>query len=68
MSKLAEWWDFTQECYTELQKVTWPDRAQVMNATWVIIAFVILVSAVIWIMDRTSSLVIDSIMALFGAG
>jgi preprotein translocase subunit SecE len=43
--------DFTAEVVEELKKVTWPDAAQLKSATGVIIIFVIIVSAIIWVMD-----------------
>jgi preprotein translocase SecE subunit len=67
LSKIAEWKDFVDECVMELKKVTWPDRTQAMNATWVIIIFVILVSAVIWVMDIAVRSIVNGIMGLFGA-
>ena len=67
MSKIAEWKDFADECVVELKKVTWPDRTQAINATWVIIIFVILVSAAIWIMDIIVRSIINGIMGIFGA-
>ena len=67
MSKIAEWKDFVDECVVELKKVTWPDPSQAINATWVIIIFVILVSAVIWVMDIVVRTIINGIMGIFGA-
>ena len=67
MSRIADWKTFVEECMAELQKVTWPDRSQAINATWVIIAFTILISATIWGMDFFVRLVIDFIMGIFGA-
>ena len=67
MSRIADWRDFVEECIAELKKVTWPDRKQAMNATWVIIIFVILVSAAIWLMDIVVRTVVNGIMGLFGA-
>jgi len=43
--------DFTAEVTEELKKVTWPDAAQLKNATLVIIVFVFIVAAIIWVMD-----------------
>ncbi len=57
---------FADECLAELRKVTWPDREQLRNATWVVILFTILISIVIWIMDLLSRLVlVDFIMGVF---
>ncbi len=66
MARFAEVKTFVDECVAEMQKVTWPDREQLRNATWVVIAFTILISLVIWIMDILSRLVIvDFIMGVF---
>jgi preprotein translocase SecE subunit len=34
-----------------MQKVTWPDRAQTIDATWRIILFVLFLGAVIGLLD-----------------
>ena len=59
--------DFIEECWDELSKVTWPDQEQLKSATLVVIVFVFLISAVIWIMDVASRNVIGFIMGIFGA-
>ena len=58
---------FLEECWDELQKVTWPDYDQLRSVTLVVIAFAIAVSIVIWIMDITVRKVLEIIMGLFGA-
>ena len=66
MSRIAGARVFIRECATEMERVTWPDRDQLRNATWVVILFTILVSIVIWIMDFISRLVIvDFIVGIF---
>ena len=68
MSRIAGAKVFLQECVTEMERVTWPDREQLRNATWVVILFTILLTLVIWAMDFVSSLVlVDFIMGIFGA-
>ena len=57
--------DFFSEAVEELKKVTWPDRDQLRNATGVIIAFVLIVSAIIWVMDLAMNGVVDLIMNIF---
>lgn len=59
--------EFLEECYIELQRVTWPDWAQLKNATLVVIVFCLMVSLVIWLMDMASRFSIDLIMGIFGA-
>ena len=59
--------DFIEECWAELQKVTWPDYEQLQNATLVVIVFTLLVSGIIWLMDVTVRFLVDVIMGIFGA-
>jgi preprotein translocase subunit SecE len=57
--------DFGSEVADELRKVTWPDRAQLKNATLVILVFVFIVSAIIWVMDLGVRQVLRLIMNIF---
>ncbi len=66
-SKIVATRDFIEECWEELSKVTWPDQEQLKSATMVVILFVFLISAVIWIMDVASRTIIGFIMGIFGA-
>jgi preprotein translocase subunit SecE len=43
--------DFFTEVVDEMKKVTWPDWPQLKNATLVILVFVLIVAAIIWLMD-----------------
>ena len=67
VEKLKDTRTFVEECWVELQKVTWPDWDQLRSATLVVLAFTIVVSAIIWLMDKVASWVIGLIMGLFGA-
>ena len=58
---------FIEECVVELQKVTWPDWAQLRSATFVVLVFTMVVSLIIWLMDKYASFVISTIMGIFGA-
>ena len=58
---------FMEESFTELQKVTWPDADQLRSATVVVGVFTVLISLVIWIMDKLSDVVVSWIMGIFGA-
>ena len=58
---------FLEECWVELQKVTWPDREQLQNATIVVLAFTMVISLIIWIMDGIVRFIIQQIMGIFGA-
>ena len=67
LSRITATRDFIEECWDELSKVTWPDKAQLQSATMVVIVFVILISGIIFVMDRASGWVIGLIMGVFGA-
>ena len=67
IDKVKDTGTFMEESVTELQKVTWPDWDQLRGATIVVGVFTALVSLVIWIMDKTSDVVVSWIMGIFGA-
>ncbi len=67
LQKITDTRVFIEEAWVELQRVTWPDFEQLKNATWVIIAFSVLVALIIWIMDVASRTVINLILRAFGA-
>lgn len=58
--------DFFVEVSDEIKKVTWPDREQLRESTVVIVAFVAIVAALIFLMDRGVILVLELITSLFG--
>ncbi len=49
----------------EMKKVTWPDWPQLRNATFVILVFVVIVSAIIWVMDLVVRGAFDAIIKIF---
>jgi preprotein translocase SecE subunit len=67
VDKIKDTRTFMEESFTELQKVTWPDPDQLRSATLVVGVFTVLISLVIWIMDKISDLVVSWIMRIFGA-
>jgi preprotein translocase SecE subunit len=67
IQKIIDARTFVEESWAELQRVTWPDYEQLKNATFVIIAFSVLVGIIIWIMDFASRSVIGLILRVFGA-
>jgi preprotein translocase subunit SecE len=59
---------FLKEVQQEMKKVTWPDKAQLRQATIVILVFVGIVGLVIFAMDWVLQLVLLRLIpALFGA-
>ena len=67
IQKVKDTRTFLAECWEELTKVTWPDYAQLKNATIVVLIFVVAISLVIFLMDLTIRKVIEIIMGIFGA-
>ena len=67
VDKVKDTRTFMEESFTELQKVTWPDWDQLRSATLVVGVFTVLISLVIWIMDKLSDVVVSWIMGIFGA-
>jgi preprotein translocase SecE subunit len=51
MPSVADIRRFTDETVEEMKKVTWPDLPQLRNSTFVVLVFVFIVSAIIWVMD-----------------
>ena len=59
---------FYHEVMYEMRKVTWPDRAQLRQATITIIVFVLALGLVIYLMDLVlQGLLVNLIPSLFGA-
>ena len=59
---------FFVEVRKELDKITWPDRVQLRQATIAIIVFVLALGAVIYLMDVVlQGLLVNLIPSLFGA-
>ncbi len=65
MISLARTRAFGAEVIDELKKVTWPDWPQLKNATFVILVFVLIVAAIIWLMDLAVSNILELILNLF---
>jgi len=57
-----QWFD---EMVEEMKKVTWPDWPQLRNATVVILIFVVIVSAIIWVMDLVVRGAFDAVIKIF---
>lgn len=67
VQKIQETRTFIEESWSELKKVTWPDYEQLKNATIVVLVFLVLISAVIWLMDVVVRNVLELVMGVFGA-
>ena len=54
--------NFLQGSWRELQRVQWPDRRQVMQATGVVIGFVIVAGVFLGVADTIASKVVNLIL------
>ena len=64
---VAQTVDFLQEVRNEMRKVTWPDRAQLRQATIAIVIFVLVIAGFIAILDVIlQAVLVRGIPALFG--
>ena len=58
---------FYHEVMYEMRKVTWPDRAQLRQATITIIVFVLVIAAVIGLLDVTLQALLVRVPTILGA-
>lgn len=64
---VAQTVDFLQEVRNEMRKITWPDRAQLRQATIAIIVFVLVIAGFIAILDVIlQAVLVRGLPALFG--
>ncbi|UCG93515.1 MAG: preprotein translocase subunit SecE [candidate division WOR-3 bacterium] len=43
--------DYIKKVYTEMRKVTWPTRNELMNSTIVVIVISVIVAVIIFVLD-----------------
>jgi preprotein translocase subunit SecE len=53
---------FLEGCWRELQRVQWPDRRQVMQATGVVIGFVIVAAVFLGVADLVANKVVQFVI------
>jgi len=55
---------FFRELKSELKKVVWPSKRQMVNNTLIVLLCVLVVGIFIWVFDAVASLVVDGIIGL----
>jgi preprotein translocase SecE subunit len=55
-------WNFVKACWAELQRVQWPDRRQVGQATMVVLGFLVIAGAFLGLADFVAERVVDLII------
>ena len=61
-ARIAKWF---RELRSELRKVTWPGRPQIINNTWVALVVMSVCAFFIWIFDWVAGLAVQSLINLF---
>ena len=59
--RVSRWF---REMKSELKKVVWPSKSQMVNNVLVVIACVVVVGVFIWLFDAIASLVVNGIITL----
>ena len=59
---IAKWF---REMKSELKKVVWPSRKQVINNTLVVITMIIICGIFIWLFDWIAGIAIKALIAAF---
>ena len=57
--RIARWF---REMRSELKKVVWPSKSQMINNTLVVLACVLVVGVFIWVFDAVAGLVVNGII------
>ncbi|MCD7852932.1 MAG: preprotein translocase subunit SecE [Oscillospiraceae bacterium] len=61
--RVAKWW---REMKSELKKVVWPSRKQVVNNTIVALVVMFVVAIVIWGFDEIAQAIVKAVITLVG--
>jgi preprotein translocase subunit SecE len=61
-TRFGKWF---REMKSELKKVVWPTKEQVLQNTLVVLACVLVVGVFIWIFDAVSNVVVQWLIGLF---
>lgn len=59
--RIGRWF---REMKSELKKVVWPSKSQMINNTLVVLACVVVVGIFIWVFDAVAGLVVKGIITL----
>ncbi len=55
---------YFRELKSELKKVVWPSRSQMVNNTLIVLLCVLIVGIFIWVFDAVAGLVVNGIITL----
>lgn len=63
--RVAKWW---REMKSELKKVVWPTKKQIVKNTVVALVVMVVAAIVIWGFDEIAKLVVSAVLRLAGKG
>ena len=49
---------------SELKKVVWPSKSQMINNTLIVLASILIVGVIVWIFDAVANLIVQGIISL----
>lgn len=55
---------FFRELKSELKKVVWPTKSQIINNTLIVLLCVLVVGVFIWVFDGVAGLIVNGIIGL----
>ncbi len=61
---IAKWF---REMKSELKKVVWPTRKQILNNTIIVLVIVVASSIVVWCVDQAGVIIVNTLIKLGGA-
>jgi len=68
-SRIKNWWNNTRgyfsNVYSELKKVHWPGRRQLIAYTGVVLVTVVFMAFLLWLFDSGLSIVLDALFKAF---
>ena len=62
-NRLVQWF---RGLRSELKKVSWPTRAQMINNTWVVLVVTCVAAVAIWVFDQVAGLIIRTLIDFVG--
>ena len=60
-NRIARWF---REMRSELKKVVWPTKSQIINNTLIVLASVLVVGVCVWVFDAVANLVVQGLIKL----
>ena len=60
-ARLARWF---REMKSELKKVVWPSKRQILNNTLIVLVCVVIVGIFIWVFDFAGNAIVNGIITL----